>query len=119
METTSLTLPDAFSTSTYLLISSAKCTINRLHVSSLYLITALSGNAKQRNARFRKSPSSTGEILERERGSRQERRFKKTKVNYVLMVTQRRNKKVANNSTEGKRDDYINHKNDLFVANVV
>lgn len=62
METSSLTLPHAFSTSTYLLISSAKCTINRLHVSLLYLITALSGNAKQRNVRFRKSPSSTGEI---------------------------------------------------------
>lgn len=62
METSSLTLPDAFSTSTYLLISSAKCTINRLHVSLLYLITALSGNAKQRNVRFRKSLSSTGEI---------------------------------------------------------
>lgn len=101
VETTSLTLPDAFSTSTYLLISSAKCTINRLHVPLLYLITALcSGNAARRDVRFRKSHSSTG--------SKQVWRFKKTNVNDVLMVTQRRKNKVSSNSessTEGKCDN--------------
>lgn len=40
-ETTSLMLPDAFFTSTWLLISSAKCTINRFLVSMQYLITVL------------------------------------------------------------------------------
>lgn len=40
-ETTSLTSPDAFSTSTQLLISSAKCTINRLLVPTQYLITVV------------------------------------------------------------------------------
>lgn len=63
-KTTSLMLLDAFSTSTQLLISQAKCTINRLFVSMLYLITLLhSGNGRRRNVRFKKSHFSAGEIL--------------------------------------------------------
>lgn len=96
-ETTPSMLPDAFSTSTQLLISPAKCTINRLLVSMLYLITLLhSGNAGRRNVRFRKSHFSTGEILaqERERGTTATRRREwmvycwelKNKASLVLII---------------------------------
>lgn len=88
-ETTSLMLPDAFSTSTQLLISQAKCTINRLLVSLLYLITVLhSGNVRRRNVRFRKSHFCTGKILVLEwEEAKSNGSSSKTEVGVILMAT--------------------------------
>lgn len=104
-ETTSLTLPDAFSTATQLLISQAKCTINRLLVSMLYLITVLhSGNARRRNARFRKSHFSPGEILVLER-KLSNGCCSKTQVGVALTARKMRKTSAKFNITE---IDYIN-----------
>lgn len=83
-------LPDAFSTSTQLLISPAKCTINRLLVSMLYLITVLhSGHSRQRNVRFRMSYFSTGEILDLEnRRAESNGDLTNTRMGGVTMVKQ-------------------------------
>lgn len=73
----------------------------------LYLITSLhSGNARQRNVRFRKSHFSNGEILVLE-GEEAESNgcFSKRRVGVVLMATKRR-KTVAEFNIIGI--DYIN-----------